>query len=172
MAIYDFLLNSRGDLDFETIPPNEAEQLEFNFHVATSDSLLFNFYTMINGEAERKPGMFQYDFYIYQVCNNKLNKLITGDEYIRQAIRIQLETERNTLRENASVGSDMYKYRHNLLNEEKIISQIENSVYEAIKDIVPNSEVKVYLKNTAYYDFHDAIKISITFLDKIMWFTL
>lgn len=172
MAVYDFLLNSSGDLDFETVPQNEANKFEFSFHIATSDSLLFNFYTMIDGEIERKPNMLQFNFDTYEVLNNKLNKLITGDEYIKQAIKIQLETERNTLRENAGVGSDMYKYRHEILSEEKIISQIKETVYEAIKDIAPNSEVEIYLKDTAYFDFHNAIKISITFLDKIMWFTL
>lgn len=172
MAVYDFLLNSSGDLDFETIPLNETSRFEFNFHIATSDSLLFNFYTMIDGELERKPNMFQFNFDIYEVINNKLNRLITGDEYIKQAIKIQLETEKNTLRENAGVGSDMYKYRHAMLNEENIISQIKEVVYDAIKDIAPNSEIEIYLKDTAYFDFHNAIKISITFLDKIMWFTL
>ena len=53
-----------------------------------------------------------------------------------------------------------------------VITEIEKVAGEAIKKIVPNSEIKVYLMKTEYYDFYNAIKISVTFLDKIMWFTL
>ena len=108
----------------------------------------------------------------YTVLYDKKNKLISGDDYIRQAIKIQLETELGTLRENLDVGSDLYKYRHMFMNENAVVTQIEKVVAEAIKPIVPNSEVKVYLMKTEYYDFYNAIKISVTFLDKIMWFTL
>ncbi len=168
----DFLLDSHGDLAFEAQPQSDSDKLEFSFYVATSDSLTFNFYAEITGEKPREPGMFQFNFDTYEILNDKVNKLISGDEYIKQAIRIQLETEINTLRENTDVGSELYKYRHNLLNETKTIADIERCVYDAIKHIVPNSEVKVYLRETAYFDFYNAIKISITFLDKIMWFTL
>lgn len=168
----DFLLDSNGDLEFESESQSDASKFEFNFHIATSDSLLFNFYAEVSGEKKREPGMFQYNFDTYEILYDKVNKLISGDEYIKQAIRISLETEKNTLRENASVGSELYKYRHCLLHDTKIITTIEESVYDAIKHIIPNSEVKVYLKETAYFDFYNAIKISITFLDKIMWFTL
>lgn len=168
----DFLLDSNGDLEFESENQNDASKFEFDFHIATSDSLLFNFYAEVSGEKKREPGMFQYNFDTYEILYDKVNKLISGDEYIKQAIRISLETEINTLRENESVGSELYKYRHCLLHDTKIITAIEECVYNAIKHIVPNSEVKVYLKETAYFDFYNAIKISITFLDKIMWFTL
>ena len=50
----------------------------------------------------------------------------------------------------------MYKYRHAMLNEENIISRIKETVYDAIKDIAPNSEIEIYLKDTAYFDFHNA----------------
>jgi hypothetical protein len=168
----DFLLDSNGDLEFESESQSDASKFEFNFHIATSDSLLFNFYAEVSGEKKREPGMFQYNFDTYEILYDKVNKLISGDEYIKQAIRISLETEKNTLRENASVGSELYKYRHCPLHNTKIITTIEECIYDAIKHIVPNSEVKVYLKETAYFDFYNAIKISITFLDKVMWFTL
>lgn len=168
----DFLLDSNGDLEFESEDQSETSKLEFNFHIATSDSLLFNFYAEVSGEKKREPGMFQYNFDTYEILYDKVNKLISGDEYIKQAIRISLETEKNTLRENASVGSELYKYRHCLLHDTKIITTIEECIYDAIKHIAPNSEVKVYLKETAYFDFYNAIKISITFLDRVMWFTL
>ena len=80
--------------------------------------------------------------------NIEKNIECTYEEVLANIIeRNKLETERNTLRENAGVGSDMYKYRHEILSEEKIISQIKETVYEAIKDIAPNSEVEIYLKN-------------------------
>ena len=63
-------------------------------------------------------------------------------------------------------------YRHMFMDEQTVITEIEKVAGEAIKKIVPNSEIKVYLMKTEYYDFYNAIKISVTFLDKIMWFTL
>ena len=172
MSNYDFLLNSHGDISFEVAPKEEMEQFVFNFHYATSDSLLFNFFADINGTKNREPDMLQFNFNTYTVLYDKKNKLISGDEYIKQAIKIQLETELDTLRENETVGSNIYKYRHMFMNPDEVIAFIEECAYEAIKDIVPNCEVKVYLRETDYYDFYNAIKISVTFLDKIMWFTL
>ena len=170
--MYDLTLDAHGDLFFESMPIESSERFEFSFHIASSDSLLFNFHTESVGEKTRQPDMFQFNFDTYEMLYDKVNKLVSGDDYIRQAIRIQLETEINTLRENSDVGSELYKYRHCLLTDTKIIAEIEKSIYESIKHIVPNSEVKIYLKETAYFDFYNAIKISITFLDKIMWFTL
>lgn len=172
MSNYDFLLNSHGDISFEVAPKEEMEQFVFNFHYATSDSLLFNFFADINGTKNREPDMLQFNFNTYTVLYDKKNKLISGDEYIKQAIKIQLETELDTLRENETVGSNIYKYRHMFMNPDEVIAFIEECAYEAIKDIVPNCEVKVYLRETDYYDFYNAIKISVIFTDKTMWFTL
>ena len=169
---YDFLLNSKGDISFETMEMDESEHLTFNFHYATSDSLLFNFFPEIHGTKEREPGMLQFNFNTYTVLYDKKNKLISGDDFIKQSIKIALETELGTLRENSDVGSDIYKYRHMFMDEQTVITEIEKVAGEAIKKIVPNSEIKVYLMKTEYYDFYNAIKISVTFLDKIMWFTL
>jgi hypothetical protein len=172
MDKFDFLLNSHGDISFEVVPKEELEQFIFNFHYATSDSLLFNFFTEINGTKEREPDMLQYNFNTYTVLNDKKNKLISGDDFIKQAIKVQLETEVNTLKENASVGSNIYKYRHMFMNPNEVITYIEECAYDAIKDLVPECEVKVYLQKTDYYDFYNAIKISVIFKDKTMWFTL
>lgn len=172
MSNYDFLLDAHGDISFETVPQDNKEQLVFNFHYATSDSLCFNFLVDTHDVKTREPDMLQFNFNTYEVLNDKVNKLISGDEFIRQAIRLQLETELGTLRENSDVGSDIYKYRHMFMNEDEVIEKIKECVSEAIKPIVSNYEVDVYLQETTYYDFYNAIKISITFLDKIMWFTL
>ncbi len=172
MSNYDFFLSNRGDISFETMAQDEIEQFVFNFHYATSDSLLFNFFPEINGTKKREPEMFQFNFMTYTTLYDKKNRLISGDDYIKQAIKIALETELGTVRENAEVGSNIYKHRHMFMNEQKVINTIKECAYEAIKDIVPNCEIKVYLQETAYYDFYNAIKISVIFLDKIMWFTL
>ena len=172
MDKYDLLLNSRGDISFEVAPKEELEQFVFNFHYATSDSLLFNFFADINGTKKREPDMLQFNFNTHIVSYDKKNRLISDNEYIKQAIRIQLETELGTLRENEEAGSKIYKYRHMFMNPTEVIAAIEECAYEAIKDIVPDCEVKVYLRETNYYDFYNAIKISVIFKDKTMWFTL
>lgn len=169
---YDFLLNSKGDISFEVSDVQDSESLTFNFHYATSDSLLFNFFPEINGTKEREPEMLQFNFNTYTVLYDKKNKLISGDDFIKQSIKIALETELGTVKENDEVGSEIYKYRHMFMEEKSVISTIEKCATEAVHKIVPNSEVKVYLMKTEYYDFYNAIKISVTFLDKIMWFTL
>lgn len=172
MSNYDFLLSRQGDISFEVAPKEELEQFVFNFHCATSDSLLFNFFADINGTKEREPEMLQFNFNTYTILNDKKNKLITGDEFIKQAIKLQLETELGTLRENPEVGSDIYKYRHMFMIPNEVVMRIKECAYNAIKDIVPDCEIKVYVQKTDYYDFYNAIKISVIFADKIMWFTL
>lgn len=172
MSDYDLLLNSNGDISFDIVPEENPEQFIFNFHYATSDSLLFNFFPEINGTKKREPDMLQFNFNTYTVLYDKKNRLISGEEYLKQAIKIQIETEIGTLRENSSVGSDIFKYRHMFMQPNDVIHRIETSVYNAIKDIAPGCEVKVYLQKTEYYDFYNAIKISVILADKIMWFTL
>lgn len=169
---YDFLLDSRGDISFESSQKEEDERFTFNFHYATSDSLLFNFFTEINGTKKREPEMLQFNFNTYTILYDKKNKLISGNDFIKQSIKIALETELGTIRENAEIGSNMYKYRHMFMEEDKVIDYIKACAEEAIKDIVPDAEVNVYLRETAYYDFYNAVKISVVFADKIMWFTL
>ncbi len=169
---YDFLLTNKGDISFEVSDIEDSESFTFNFHYATSDSLLFNFFPEINGTKEREPGMLQFNFNTYTVLYDKKNKLISGDDFIKQSIKIALETELGTVRENDEVGSEIYKYRHMFMEEKSVITTIEKYATEAVHKIIPNSEVKVYLMKTDYYDFYNAIKISVTFLDKIMWFTL
>ena len=172
MSDIDFFLDNQGDILFETTNKEAQEQFVFNFHCATSDSLLFNFFTEINGVKERGPEMLQFNFNTYNVLNNKKSKMATGDDFIRQAIRLQLETELGTIKENGDVGSTLYKYRHMFMDEAEVVNQIKQIVEEAIRPIVPNSEVNIYMQKTEYYDFYNAIKIAVTFLDKIMWFTL
>ena len=172
MSNIDFFLDNHGDISFESTPQEELEQFVFNFHYATSDSLLFNFFTEINGVKERTAEMLQFNFNTYSVLYDKQNKLISGDDFTKQAIKLQLETELGTIRENWDIGSDLYRYKHMFMNEEDVINHITKVATEAVQVIVPNSEVKVYMQKTAYYDFYNAIKIAVIFLDKIMWFTL
>ena len=64
--------------------------------------------------------MLQLNFNTYEVLYDKKNRIITGDDYIQQAIRLQLETEIGTLRENETMGSDLYKYKHMFMDEREL----------------------------------------------------
>lgn len=172
MSNYDFLLNNHGDITFESSTQEEQERFTFNFHYATSDSLLFNFFTEINGTKKRDAEMLQFNFNTYEILYDKNNRLVSGNEYIKQAIKIALETELGTVRQNPEVGSDIYRYRHMFMNVDEVIATITERATEAIQKIVPNSEVRVYVRQTPYYDFYNAIKISVIFLEEVMWFTL
>ena len=90
MDNYDFLLDSRGDISFEAAPNNDSSQLEFSFHYATSDSLLFNFFTEIYGTKDREPEMLQFNFNTYSILYDKQNKLTILEHDI---INIQREIE-------------------------------------------------------------------------------
>ena len=70
------------------------------------------------------------------------------------------------------MGSDLYKYKHMFMDEREVINAIKECVSKAIKDIVPDAEVNVHFRATAYYDFFNAIKISVILSDKTLWFTI
>ena len=67
----DLFLTDSGDLSFLTnISSKMSEGFEFNFHVAQSDSLLFNFY-IDNIKMKENDNSFKYNFYTYTPSYNK-----------------------------------------------------------------------------------------------------
>ena len=60
----DLALNAKGDIVFEDINEDDVIPFIFNFHYATSDSLLFNFFSDTNDKLTRQPKMLQFNFNI------------------------------------------------------------------------------------------------------------
>ena len=229
---YDLLLTNSGDLSFVVSSSKfKNERLEFNFHVAPSDSLLFNFavdnannlnditfpnkhtiasridqtITSVNDidsivnpvegmrlyiKDENKtyvvsriyedrideikpidfsPG-FDYNFYAYELQNDKINRVVTDKSYIQQAIKIRLNSESNSIRENGDIGADLYQYIHSNTTAPKLLSSISERVKTAIADILPNCTVEAYIINSDYLNYHDSIKIVITNNEDVFYY--
>lgn len=229
---YDLLLTNSGDLSF--IVSNSKfknEKLEFNFHVAPSGSLLFNFavdnannlnditfpnkYTVasridqtitsvndIDSIVNPTEGMrlyikdenkayvvtriyedkideikpidfspgFDYNFYAYELQNDKINRVVTDKSYIQQAIKIRLNSESNSIRENGDIGADLYQYIHSNTTAPKLLTAISERVKIAIADILPNCTVQAYIINSDYLNYHDSIKIVITNNEDVFYY--
>lgn len=234
---YDLLLTNSGDLSFIVSSSKfKNEKLEFNFHVAPSDSLLFNFavdnannlkditfpnkYTVasridqiiqsineINNITDAVVGMrvyikdenkthvvsrvsetehknefgetikitkvdelepidfspsFDFNFYAYELQHDKINRVVTDKSYIQQAIKIRLNSESNSIRENGAIGADLYQFVHSNTTAPKLLGAISERVKIAIADILPNCTVEAYIINSDYLNYHDSIKIVIT----------
>ena len=168
----DLALNAKGDIVFEDINEDDVIPFIFNFHYATSDSLLFNFFSDTNDKLTRQPKMLQFNFNTYTVLNNKKIKYINDYEYIKQCIRIALNTELGTVKENEDLGSTLYKHHHMAMDFSLVEKRIISCVEEAIKHIITEPEIKVYFQKTNYYDFYNGIKIVISYKNEKLWFVL
>ena len=232
---FDLRLTNTGDLTFTSSNSSfNRDKFEFNFHVAPTNSLLFNFevsntdtsnsikrpsratkvnYTVgtrdsidlienpkvgervyIDDEqktyrigivneliyideetmeeikvnkigcldpVEYSETIFQYDFYAYTLQHDKVNKIISGKDYMQQAIKLRLNTEINSIRGNEDMGADLFKFMHSNTQQSKLLNNISNQIKEAVSDILPNCTVQAYIINSDYLNYHDSIKIVI-----------
>lgn len=168
----DLFLTNTGDISFTTTNTlSRPDLFIYNFHVATSESLLFNF-NIVNNVEPVNANSFTYNFYIYTPKYDKSVKTVSKNTYIQQAIKIRLSTELGTIRENYDLGSDIYTYMHSDLSNSKLKPQMERLVKAAISDILPNASVTIYFLNTNYLNYHDSIKIVIINDEDIYYYTL
>jgi hypothetical protein len=115
-------------------------------------------------------GTLELDSYIYTPKFDKRCTIVSDSEYIEQAIRIRLSTELETVRENMDLGTDMYTLYHSNLKANKLELAIKNRVYDAIKDILPNSNIDVRISKSDYLNYHDSIEIVIINNDKTFYY--
>ena len=73
----DLFLTRNGDFSFLSMDTmKENGMFGFNFHIASSDSLLFNFSIYNNTVLEARPNQLEFDFYIHELQYNKIARTI------------------------------------------------------------------------------------------------
>lgn len=169
---YDLYLTDNGDLTVTSSNRNSDVEFEYNFHVAPTDSLLFNFNIENSFKLQRKENQLDYNFYIYTPKYDKIAIAITDKEYIEQAIKIRLNTELNTIRKNEDLGTNIFTLLHNDPTNTKIKKQLENKVREAISDLFSEFSVSVQVMQSNYLDYHDNVRIVITNDEEIYYYYL
>lgn len=171
--MYDLFLTKSGDLSFlttNTLAKNETFTL--NFHIAKSDSLLFNFSVDGNTELRPKPNQLTFNFYLYKPKYDKIARTVTDYNYINQAIKIRLNTELGSIRGNENLGSTVFDLMHSSIPEDRLRNQIREITKKAISDILPNATVDVQLLNTDYLNYHDSIRIVIVNNEELYYYTI
>jgi phage baseplate assembly protein W len=159
---YDLYLTDDGDITITSSNRNYNAEFEYNFHIAPSDSLLFNFKIENSYKPQRHMNQLDYNFYIYVPKYDKIAVAVKDKEYIYQAIKIRLNTELNTVRKNEDLGTDIFTMLHKDPTNEKLQKQLENKVRIAISDILTDYSVSVQVMQSNYLDYHDNVRIVIT----------
>lgn len=168
----DLFLTDSGDLSFLTnMSSKSSEGFKFNFHIAQSDSLLFNFYIDNTNVKENNNG-FEYNFYTYTPSYNKEMMTVSSKNYIQQCIKIRLNTEINTIRENTDLGSELHTIIHSSIPDNKLQSKVEKMIKNSIQDILPNASVTVSFLNTDYLNYHDSIRVVIINSEDVYYYTV
>ena len=170
---FDLKLTESGDLSFmSTNGIDDKDSFTYNFHIATSDSLLFNFNIENAGKEILHDDMLIYNFYIFKPEWNKKFSTVVDHDYIEQGIKLRLNTEQNTIRNNEEIGSNIHTVIHENMANDRLKTKIINIVQNAISDILPNSEIEVFILNTNYLNYHDSIKIVIKNNEEIYYYYL
>lgn len=160
---YDIYLTDSGDFAIASSDVNiNKNKFEYIFHIAPSDSLLFNFNIENNIKPTRHMNQLDYNFYVYTPKYDKIAIAITDKEYIQQAIKIRLDTELGTIRGNEDIGTDIYTLIHNDHTNTKLRKQLCEKVKAAISDVLTNCTVSIQLLQLEYLDYHDSVRIVIT----------
>ncbi len=164
---YDFQLNEKGDILFKQ-SNCENPSFQFDFYVAKSKGLIFDFYVDNNENKQEYLDnlypQFVFKFYIDSPKNDKKIMCIdTKEDYIYQQIKLRLSSALGTIKNNENIGSNLDIYKHMLLNpdKKKNYTELIDCVKEAIKDILPNAKIEIYNKPSIYTDFTNSIIISI-----------
>lgn len=171
--MYDLFLTKNGDLSFLTTNSlAKNETFTFNFHIARSDSLLFNFGIDNNIESRPKPNQLTFNFYLYKPKYDKIARTVTDYNFINQAIKIRLNTELGSITGNETLGSTIFDLMHSSIPADRLRNQIKEIVIKAISDILPNATVDVQLLNTDYLNYHDSIRIVIVNNEELYYYTI
>ena len=168
----DLFLTDSGDLSFLTnMSSKSSEGFVYNFHIAQTDSLLFNFY-IDNTNKKENNNCFEYSFYTYTPEYNKEMMTVSSKNYIQQCIKIRLNTELDTIRENTDMGCNLHTIIHSNIPNNKLKTKVEEMIKESIQDILPNASVSVSFLNTDYLNYHDSIRVVIVNNEDIYYYTV
>ena len=99
-------------------------------------------------------------------------RTVSGTSYINQAIKLRLNTELGTVRNNESLGSELYKLMHSNIPNNKLQIKLQSIVKQALKDIVPDAVIEIHFLNANYLNYHDGIRIVIINNEDVYYYTI
>ena len=120
----------------------------------------------------RASSALEYSFYTYTPEYNKEMMTVSSKNYIQQCIKIRLNTELDTIRENTDMGCNLHTIIHSNIPNNKLKTKIEEMIKESIQDILPNASVSVSFLNTDYLNYHDSIRVVIVNNEDIYYYTV
>lgn len=160
----DFLLNVNGDIVFQKSTLSK-DSFQLDFLISPYKAIAINFYIENYNNFKHIDNLtpqFLFNFNIKKIENDK--KVIMAEdeeEYLKQQIKIRLETPLNTLLCNEEIGSNISIYNHKVMGND--FEEIKECVKEAISDILPNAKIQVQKIDTIYLDYSNSLMITINF---------
>lgn len=148
----DFYLTPRGDLSVSNIN-TDHNRLEVNFITSYSNALYINFFLDDIKQQTLTPTSLKINFEINKPSYNKNIKVISGDEYIQQAIKIRLKSALGSIRENTDIGSTLEESMHKLIDDKTLVGTLKTSIANAISDIIPNPTIMITQPKTKYVNY-------------------
>lgn len=156
----DLYLTPRGDLSIENID-NSSERLEIDFITSKSNALVINFFLEDSFYNYISETALNVSFELNKPEFNKELRLISGDEYLEQAIKIRLASSLTSIVGNEDVGSRIESIIHSYVDSPNTVKELEKIVKEAIKDLIPNAKIYIQKPNTRYVDYSTNLKVII-----------
>lgn len=161
----DLFLTPRGDLVIKSINDSN-KRLEVNFITSKSNALRLNFHLEDTFALKPSKSSLSLSFSINKPEYNKELEMVSGDNYIEQAIKIRLATALGTLRGNADIGSKLELVIHEYVDLPATVANLEKVIKEAIYDLIPNATVYISKPKTKYMDYSTTLKVLIVDGDK------
>lgn len=156
----DFLLTPSGDITFEMYE-KENNPFVISFITSKTKALTISFHTDNSNIAQPKDSSLTINFSIYNPSNNKTISVTTTDEYYEQQIKIRLLTALGDMKSYTSLGSQIEKYKHKIMDTADLEQDLHNEILRVIEDIIPNCELTVKLKESLYYGYSDCMLVEI-----------
>lgn len=161
----DFYLTPRGDLAISNID-TDSNKLEISFITSYSNALCLNFFIEDVQPNKLSSSSLKINFDIKKPAYDKEIKIISGDEYMQQAIKIRLNSALGSIRENLDIGSTLEEVIHELIDNQKTISSLKASIASAIYDLIPNPTIIINQSKSKYVDYSTGLNIIIIDNDK------
>lgn len=156
----DLFLTPRGDLSIENISDNQ-QRLEINFFTSESNALQINFFIDGTFPHKRSKNNLSISFMTKKPKENKEFRIISGDEFIEQTLRIRLLTALGSLRGNRDIGSKLEDVIHDLIDKQSTKTNLEKYIRQAISDIMPSPEISIKGIETIYSNYSNGLTVTI-----------
>jgi phage baseplate assembly protein W len=158
--MFDFALTQSGDLVF--IENKEKHKpLRIDFVIANAGVKKISFKIEDSLPLQKSKNGMSILFDVKETINNKKAMTINGASAKSQAIKIRLRTTLGELAERKNIGSKLELAKHKPLYLEATAATVTEYVKEAIKDILPDAEVRVTPITTTNMGYHQTMHIYI-----------